>query len=122
MGVFYFYDAFLLRDGLMALLTVLLALAGDAALKRGRARDWLATGAALGLFTLGKETGTLESGKFADILAIDGDPSKDINVLCSKDNIRMVMKEGEPWVDKISAQQRRVIQFEPGSWKIIDDA
>ena len=58
MGVFYFYDAFLLRDGLMALLTVLLALAGDAALKRGRPRDWLATGAALGLFTLGKETGT----------------------------------------------------------------
>ena len=53
-----------------------------------------------------KDYGTLESGKFADILAIDGDPSKDINVLCSKDNIRMVMKEGEPWVDKISAQQR----------------
>ncbi|HZM00283.1 MAG TPA: glycosyltransferase family 39 protein, partial [Planctomycetota bacterium] len=58
MGAFYFYDAFLLRDGLMALLTVLLALAGVAAVERGRARDWLATGAALGLFTLGKETGT----------------------------------------------------------------
>ena len=58
MGAFYFYDAFLLRDGLMALLTVLLALAADAALKRGRALDWLLTGGALGLFTLGKETGT----------------------------------------------------------------
>jgi len=58
MGAFYFYDAFLLRDGLMALLTVLLALAGDNALKRGRTLDWLATGGALGLFTLGKETGT----------------------------------------------------------------
>ncbi|HVQ23564.1 MAG TPA: glycosyltransferase family 39 protein, partial [Planctomycetota bacterium] len=42
----------------MALLTVLLALAGDNALKRGRTLDWLATGGALGLFTLGKETGT----------------------------------------------------------------
>lgn len=58
MGAFYFYDAFLLRDSFMALLTVLLALAGDSALKHGRARDWLATGAALGLFTLGKETGS----------------------------------------------------------------
>ena len=58
MGAFYFYDAFLLRDGLMALLAVLLALAGDAAFKRGRPSDWLATGAALGLFTLAKETGT----------------------------------------------------------------
>lgn len=71
---------------------------------------------------LGKETGTLENGKYADILAIDGDPSQDIGVLCSKENIKMVMKEGEPWVDKISARQRRVIQFEPGSWKIIDNA
>lgn len=71
---------------------------------------------------LGKDTGTLDNGKFADILAVDGDPSKDIGVLCSKDNIKMVMKEGEPWVDKISARQRRVIQFEPGSWKIIDNA
>ena len=49
-------------------------------------------------------------------------PSRDISLLTQKDKIRMVMKEGEPWVDKISAQQRRVIQFEPGSWKIIDNA
>ena len=70
---------------------------------------------------LGKDLGTLESGKLADILAVDGDPSRDISVLRKKDNIRMVMKEGEPYVDKISPQQRRIIQFEPGSWKIIDD-
>jgi hypothetical protein len=36
--------------------------------------------------------------------------------------MKMVMKEGEAWVDKISAVQRRVIQFEPGTWKIIDNA
>ncbi len=71
---------------------------------------------------LGKDLGTLEAGKFANILAVDGDPSRDIGVLCSKDNIRMVMRDGEPWVDRISAQHRRVIQFEPGSWKIIDNA
>jgi hypothetical protein len=62
------------------------------------------------------------AGKLADILAIDGDPSRDISVLSSKENIRMVMKEGEPWIDKLSAQHRRVIQCEPRSWKIIDDA
>lgn len=71
---------------------------------------------------LGKDLGTLENGKLADILAVDGDPSKDITVLCDKENMKMVMKEGEPWVDKLSATPRRVIQFEPDSWKIIDNA
>jgi len=71
---------------------------------------------------LAKDLGTLESGKIADILAVDGDPSRDITVLTNKDKIKMVMKDGEPWVDKISAEQRRVIQVEPGSWKIIDNA
>lgn len=71
---------------------------------------------------LGKDLGTLENGKLADILAINGDPSQDISVLTIRDNIRMVMKEGEPWVDKISTRQRSVVQVEPGSWKIIDNA
>lgn len=71
---------------------------------------------------LDKELGTIEVGKFADILAVNGDPSRDISVLSQKDNIRMVMKEGEAWVDKISAQHRRVVQCEPNSWKIVDDA
>jgi hypothetical protein len=57
MGSFYFYDAFVLRDGLMALLVVLLALATDTAVRRGRPLDWLLAGGALGLFTLAKETG-----------------------------------------------------------------
>ncbi|MBI1988871.1 MAG: amidohydrolase family protein, partial [Betaproteobacteria bacterium] len=71
---------------------------------------------------LGKDVGTIEAGKYADILALDGDPSRDITVLNSKSNIRMVMKEGEPYVDKISAKHRSVVQCEPGSWKIIDNA
>jgi len=71
---------------------------------------------------LGKDVGTIEAGKFADILALDGDPSRDITVLNTKNNIRMVMKEGEPYVDKISAKHRSVVQCEPGSWKIIDNA
>ena len=71
---------------------------------------------------LDKELGTLEADKLADIVAVEGDPLKDISVLCKKDNIKMVMKEGEPWVDKLSVQHRRVIQCELGSWKIIDNA
>jgi imidazolonepropionase-like amidohydrolase len=71
---------------------------------------------------LDKDLGTIEAGKFADILAIDGDPSRDITVLNTKGNIKMVMKEGEPHVDKISAKHRSVVQCEPGSWKIIDNA
>lgn len=81
-----------------------------------------ATKTAADALWLGKELGTVETGKFADILAIDGDPSKDITVLDVKDNIKMVMKEGEPHIDKISVQHRSVVQCEPGSWKIIDNA
>jgi imidazolonepropionase-like amidohydrolase len=81
-----------------------------------------ATKSAAEALWLGKDLGTIENGKLADILAIDGDPSRDISALCAKDKIRMVMKEGEPWVDKVSAQQRRVVNFDPGSWKIIDNA
>lgn len=56
-GAFYFYDAFILRDGLMALLAVLAALLLERAARTGRLGAWLLGGAGLGLFTLGKETG-----------------------------------------------------------------
>jgi imidazolonepropionase-like amidohydrolase len=71
---------------------------------------------------LGKDLGTLEAGKFADVLVVDGDPSRDITVLHEKNNIKMVMKEGEAHVDKISPVPRSVVQCAPGSWKIIDNA
>ena len=57
MGQFYFYDAFTLRDGPLALLVVSLTLTLDTAVRRSRVRDWLVAGAMLGLFTLAKETG-----------------------------------------------------------------
>jgi len=38
--------------------------------------------------------GTIEEGKLADILIVDGDPLKDISILQNVDRIRMVIKEG----------------------------
>jgi imidazolonepropionase-like amidohydrolase len=36
--------------------------------------------------------GTLEAGKYADIIAVDGDPLKDVTTL---QNVKFVMKGGE---------------------------
>ncbi|MFC1937716.1 amidohydrolase family protein, partial [Chloroflexota bacterium] len=43
---------------------------------------------------LGKDTGTLDVGKYADVIAVNGDPLADIKVLGDRENIRMVMREG----------------------------
>jgi imidazolonepropionase-like amidohydrolase len=40
------------------------------------------------------QTGTLEEGKWADILVVEGDPLQDISILKDKSRIRMVVKEG----------------------------
>lgn len=40
--------------------------------------------------------GTLEPGKFADVLVIDGDPTTDIRILGVKDKLKMVVKAGRP--------------------------
>jgi imidazolonepropionase-like amidohydrolase len=68
-----------------------------------------------------KDIGTLEAGKFADIIAVNGNPASDIKVLQDKANIRLVMKEGRAYVDKLSAQPRYVLHPEPGQWKIVDN-
>ena len=44
---------------------------------------------------LEKEIGTLEEGKIADIVAVDGDPLEDISILLDLPKIRCVMKEGK---------------------------
>ena len=44
--------------------------------------------------------GTLEPGKFADILLIDGDPLADIAILQDMEKIKMVMLEGKIEVDR----------------------
>lgn len=44
------------------------------------------------VFGISAERGTLEKGKFADLLVVDADPLKDISALRQ---LRLVMKEGK---------------------------
>jgi imidazolonepropionase-like amidohydrolase len=43
---------------------------------------------------MGDELGTIEAGKLADLLVINGDPVKDITVLQDRANLDVVMKDG----------------------------
>jgi imidazolonepropionase-like amidohydrolase len=44
---------------------------------------------------MGNELGTITTGKIADLLIVDGDPSEDISVLGDRDKLLAIMKEGE---------------------------
>lgn len=66
------------------------------------------------------ETGTIEAGKFADMVLVRGDPSKDIKVLKDRENIQTVFKEGRRMLDRRPGENVRVIPVEYRSWKIID--
>jgi imidazolonepropionase-like amidohydrolase len=69
---------------------------------------------------LGDQVGTLEAGKLADVVVVEGNPAQDIRVLQDKHKIKMVMKEGHVYVDRRPGHDRRVIQGDEGSWTIID--
>lgn len=46
------------------------------------------------------EIGTIESGKLADLVVVNGDPLDDIRVLQDEARIEIVLKGGEPCVDR----------------------
>jgi len=69
---------------------------------------------------LDKEIGTVEPGKLADIIAVAGDPLKDIRCLQEKKNIKIVMKEGRIYADRRPGKSKSVVNVKPGDWKIVD--
>jgi imidazolonepropionase-like amidohydrolase len=46
-----------------------------------------------------KDVGTLEPGKIADIIVLDGDPLNDIDVLRDRERFKVVMTEGRVQID-----------------------
>jgi imidazolonepropionase-like amidohydrolase len=60
-----------------------------------------ATRAAARASGLEHEIGTVEAGKVADLLVVDGDPLADIRVLCNPDRIRLVFQAGRVVVKRV---------------------
>ena len=56
-----------------------------------------ATSSAAELLGISDITGSLEKGKFADLIAMEGDPSSDVKAV---QDLSFVMKEGQVYVDK----------------------
>jgi imidazolonepropionase-like amidohydrolase len=67
-----------------------------------------------------KDLGTIEAGKLADVIAVDGDPVKNIRCLQDRTNIKIVMKEGRIYADRRPGKSKNVVNVKPGEWKIID--
>ena len=67
-----------------------------------------------------KDLGTIEAGKLADVIAVDGDPLKNIRCLQDKKNIKIVMKEGRIYADRRPGKSKNVVNVKPGDWKIVD--
>jgi imidazolonepropionase-like amidohydrolase len=53
-----------------------------------------ATGWAAECLGIGDECGTLEKGKRADVVVVEGDPLADLRVLQDRERIRLVLKDG----------------------------
>jgi len=49
---------------------------------------------------MGSQVGTIEAGKYADLLIVAGDPSTDVKLLQKKESIGIVMKGGKVMVER----------------------
>ena len=50
---------------------------------------------------LGDRLGTIEKGKLADVIVVDGNPLEDIKILQDKNKIVLIIKEGVIYADKL---------------------
>jgi imidazolonepropionase-like amidohydrolase len=60
-----------------------------------------ATGWAAECVGLDQDIGTVEPGKLADLLVLDGDPLRDIGVLRDQSRFKLVLKGGEAFIDNL---------------------
>jgi imidazolonepropionase-like amidohydrolase len=60
-----------------------------------------ATGWAAECVGLEKEIGTIEKGKLADLLVLDGDPLNNISIIRNQDRMVVVMKGGQFFVNQL---------------------
>jgi imidazolonepropionase-like amidohydrolase len=75
-----------------------------------------ATSTAAQAIGLGEVTGSLEAGKAADVLVVDGDPVADIAVLQDRDRITIVMKDGRIFVDRRPGGRGGVVADPDWAW------
>lgn len=67
-----------------------------------------------------KFVGSVEEGKVADLVMVNGKPDKDVKVLQKKENIQLVVKEGKIEVDRRDGFNKSPLSVKPGDWKIAD--
>jgi imidazolonepropionase-like amidohydrolase len=56
------------------------------------------------LFRMEDDFGTVERGKLADLLVVDGNPLEDIAVLQNRENLKLIMKEGKQIKNELEAR------------------
>ena len=56
------------------------------------------------------DVGTLEAGKYADILVVEGDPLEDITLFQDRSNIQMVMKGGDIMCNQLGLPQMLAVE------------
>jgi len=55
---------------------------------------------------IGQLVGTLEPGKLADLLVVDGDPLADISVLQNRERLALIMKDGVVHTNRLESRAR----------------